>query len=561
MSLLASRALPLRLCIACTAWTLGATSPPQASTACGVVQGRSITYGNGSSVDAFLGIKYATAGRWQLPVSTACTGYNASGVYDATVMRDVCVQDAPPVVIGHEDCLYLHVYTPPGASSSSAALPVMVYIHGGDLTIGSGNWEQVWPISGDASMVIVAINYRLNILGFLATDDLTVEGGGASGNYGIADQQMALQWVQNNIAAFGGNSSQIAIAGQSSGGTSVFALMSSPASRGLFTAGVALSGSPNISMSLAAVQSQNAGIPAALGCANGSTVQQRLACMRGVGVEALLQVIPPSWNTPGIFGLSPPPPPAGANYAALVCVDGVIIPAPFEVALTNGTVDVPLLFGSVRQEPDLTPDDDVQDYTLTQWHALLADRFAAWNASSVAALIDHYAPYANVSVQYAYDSMSADLGITCANVHVAGATSGSRRTSPTYLYVNAWTPSSPLPSPLTPAYNMSWAFHTLDWEWACNAEWIYGDWTPGGSDAALQQVMRDVLKSMASSGAPPADMGWQPASRQAGRVGVFVIADGTRPPHVQGGMTLDYMRDTCELWASIGFDSRWWWCN
>jgi para-nitrobenzyl esterase len=97
-------------------------------------------------------------------------------------------------------------------------------------------------------MVLVQVNYRVNMLGFLSMQQLSsISAKGVSGNYGIQDQLLALQWVQQNIKAFGGDPSCVTIAGQSSGGTSVFALMASPLSKGLFTAGISLSGSCRVS--------------------------------------------------------------------------------------------------------------------------------------------------------------------------------------------------------------------------------------------------------------------------------------------------------------------------
>lgn len=99
---------------------------------------------------------------------------------------------------------------------------------------------------GDAGIVLIEINYRLNIFGFLSADILSSSNEkGISGNYGFLDQLLALQWVQDNIEGFGGDKTKVTIMGQSSGGTSVFALMSSPLSIGLFHAAISLSGSPN----------------------------------------------------------------------------------------------------------------------------------------------------------------------------------------------------------------------------------------------------------------------------------------------------------------------------
>ncbi|MGC4029778.1 MAG: carboxylesterase family protein [Steroidobacteraceae bacterium] len=142
---------------------------------------------------------------------------------------------APPGV--SEDCLFANIWTPqlPGSTQARAALPVLVFIHGGGYTSGSGTV----PIYNGANLarkelVVVTINYRLSALGFLAHPELTAEQGGASGNYAIQDQIQALRWIQRNIAAFGGDPSKVTIAGQSAGAGSVLALLVSPQAKGLF---------------------------------------------------------------------------------------------------------------------------------------------------------------------------------------------------------------------------------------------------------------------------------------------------------------------------------------
>jgi para-nitrobenzyl esterase len=143
-----------------------------------------------------------------------------------------------------EDCLYLNVWT--AAKSSRERLPVMVYIHGGGYRDGSGS---ALVFDGEAlakkGIVLVTTNYRLGILGFFAHPELTKESDyHASGNYGLMDQMAALQWVQKNIAAFGGDKNRVTIFGQSAGSGSVLALMASPLTKGLFQRAIGESGGP-----------------------------------------------------------------------------------------------------------------------------------------------------------------------------------------------------------------------------------------------------------------------------------------------------------------------------
>ena len=153
---------------------------------------------------------------------------------------------------GHEDCLYLDVYTPERSRSlpsqvtlnsthcTSGHLPVMVWIHGGGYVVGSKNGgKQSFAAQG---VVVVSINYRLGPFGFLSTQD-----GNIPGNFGMLDQVAALKWVQDNIAAFGGCPKQVTIAGSSAGAASVANHRLSPLSRGLFHRTIQHSGSASAS--------------------------------------------------------------------------------------------------------------------------------------------------------------------------------------------------------------------------------------------------------------------------------------------------------------------------
>lgn len=141
-----------------------------------------------------------------------------------------------------EDCLYLNVWTP--AKDDDDNLPVLVYIHGGGLMAGDGSELRYDGASmAQQGIVVVTINYRLNIFGFLAHPDLSAASDNeASGNYGLMDQIAALKWVKENISAFGGNPSKITIAGESAGSTSVSTLMASPLSSNLISGAIGESG-------------------------------------------------------------------------------------------------------------------------------------------------------------------------------------------------------------------------------------------------------------------------------------------------------------------------------
>ena len=181
--------------------------------------------------------------RWRPPMPAAPW----IGTRKADAFAPACMQvgvsmpgETPPVV--SEDCLYLNIWTP--AKTAHEHLPVIVWIYGGGYINGSASMPLYW---GDRlarkGVIVVTIAYRLGPLGFLALPELTRESlHHSSGNYGLMDQIAALEWMQRNIATFGGDPKNVTIAGQSSGSISVSILMASPLARGLFHRAIGESG-------------------------------------------------------------------------------------------------------------------------------------------------------------------------------------------------------------------------------------------------------------------------------------------------------------------------------
>jgi para-nitrobenzyl esterase len=209
-----------------------------ATTAEGKVKGIS-----DEGVVKFLGIPYAASPvgslRWKAPIKPQ----KYVGVYDASFARSECMQGSQANPAGSEDCLYLNIVRPVSPKGAVNRAPVIVWIHGGGYTSGSGISYDLAPLARAEGVVTVSLNYRLGSFGFLAHPALSEEEKPQrSGNYGILDMQMALAWVKANISAFGGDPSNVTIVGESAGGAAVFTLLASPKSVGLFAKAVPQSG-------------------------------------------------------------------------------------------------------------------------------------------------------------------------------------------------------------------------------------------------------------------------------------------------------------------------------
>ncbi|XP_005098831.1 acetylcholinesterase [Aplysia californica] len=195
-------------------------------------------------VAKFLGIPYAKPPTGPLRFKAPVSPDSWDGVRDALTFGDECLQklspnfpfragDMPPK--RSEDCLSLNVYSPTQRNVQDL-LPVMVWIHGGGYYYGAGSWYDVTDLA-TKGVVLVTINYRLNIFGFLSTEDDTMPG-----NYGMLDQIAALKWIKDNIASFGGDPNLVTIIGQSAGSASASLLTLSPLAKGLFKRAIMESG-------------------------------------------------------------------------------------------------------------------------------------------------------------------------------------------------------------------------------------------------------------------------------------------------------------------------------
>jgi para-nitrobenzyl esterase len=205
------------------------------------------------STHAWLGIPFAQAPlgdlRWRAPQPLPAW----QGTRQALAHSEPCAQLALLSVrgdnasTGSEDCLYLNIWAPTFAPEQAATqrLPVMVWIHGGGNTLGFADATQGYQLAGSQQVIVVTLQYRLGVFGWLshpALRDAAATPADASSNFGLLDQIAGLQWVHDNIAAFGGDPANVTIFGESAGGQDVFALMAAPPAKGLFHRAIAQSG-------------------------------------------------------------------------------------------------------------------------------------------------------------------------------------------------------------------------------------------------------------------------------------------------------------------------------
>ncbi len=299
----------------------------------GAVRGDTVTE-VGATARIFRGIPYAAppvgALRWKSPQPAA----KWTGVRDATKWPNRCPQGSSSMGTGSalsEDCLYLNVVT--SAKNAGEKRPVMVFYHGGGLTSGtSSSTTYNHPKLPNQGVVVVTANSRLGPFGYLAHPALAAEGRG-SGNFGTLDIRASLEWVRDNIAAFGGDPNNVTILGESGGGSKVISQMASPLSKGLFHKAIVESGSalvsPQRTTTKAAAEARGQALQTALGASD-------LAAMRAAKWEDVLAA-------------------AGkANFTANVVVDGQVIPDSVNALFASGRHNkVPLIVGANEGEASL----------------------------------------------------------------------------------------------------------------------------------------------------------------------------------------------------------------
>lgn len=361
--------------------------------------------------EQFLGVPYAAPPVGPLRFREPQRAGAWEGTRQAVEQAPACVQFGPfglsdPSDVS-EDCLYLDMYRPRNTRPGSR-LPVIVWIHGGAYSIGTGTQFGGSTMAALTNSVVVSINYRLGQLGYLGLDELSRDNPLASGSYGLMDQIAALKWTRENIAALGGDPRNITVSGQSAGAGSICAMLASPQAAGLFGRAILQSGPCSLlrTPDPAQAREQAERFAAAAGCAVPS---QRAACLRGA-------------SGPDLVAAARLLPTAGPGHG-----DRLLPEQPSEAIGSGSWNRVPVLIGSTKAESRFFVGLAHPHLTAEEYTAQVTERYgpAAQQVLARYPLSAHPSPYEAMS------ALTTDATFACQTY--ATATSLARQV-PTYAY-------------------------------------------------------------------------------------------------------------------------------
>jgi para-nitrobenzyl esterase len=438
----------------------------------------------------FLGIPFAAPPigdlRWRPPSpARPWTGIKEMKSFSANPFQPPTPR-APPGRMS-EDCLYLNVWTP--AEGANDRLPVMVFFYGGAF-IHTAPFGTIEIYNGTTlaknGVVVVTTNYRLGPLGFLAHPELDKESGNnGSGNYGLLDQVAALQWVQRNIGAFGGDPSRVTIFGQSAGAESVFIHLVSPVSMGLFHQAIVGSGPLlNDGTVMDAVNSKADAEQFGLDYAErlGISGPGSIARMRNLSARELIDATP--WS--------------GSSFNRLTSrhfeptIDGCVIPDyPKNLYLHHRQEPVPLMLGTNADE-GLTLVADA-DLTVEEYQAFITSRFG----TEAPAVLSQYPAGSGDEVRTRMSQVMTRYDFANATKFAAGSMADLHKT--TYLYRYSY---------VLPGMNMG-AFHGSE------MFLLFGAGPRLGADPSVTDTVIDLWTRFAKTGDPNGGMNitWPPYTR------------------------------------------------
>jgi para-nitrobenzyl esterase len=328
--------------------------------------------------------------------------------------------------IDNEDCLFLNVWTP---ASDTGKRPVMVWLHGGGFAYGSG----AWPLYDGANLaragdvVVVTVNHRLNVFGYLQLAERAGAEYARSGNAGMLDLVLALEWVRDNIAAFGGDASNVTIMGESGGGAKVSTLLAMPAAKGLFHRAVIQSGPGLTGVSREAAQKTTAAILAELGLADADAATLR-AALSSLPADVILSATRSAQAKAG---------PGFGAFPLAPVVDGGVLPRdPFTPAAPELSKYVPILIGWNKDEMTLF------NNTAPWWGKLgdeelrsLVRRTAGDGADALIAAYRKLHP--DYTPTYLYNAIAGDSFMMLGSLQLAER-KAAQGGAPAYVYMLAW---------------------------------------------------------------------------------------------------------------------------
>jgi para-nitrobenzyl esterase len=444
-------------------------------------------------VPSYRAIPYAAppvgALRWRAP--QPATAWTAS--LDASAFGAACIQldtSGDLLVGGSEDCLTLNVWYPPGARTAGTKLPVLTFLHGGYFVKGSATYqwhgETVYDgaaLALAANAVVVTVQYRLGVFGYLAHPSLSAADA-PHGNYGLLDQIAALKFVQTNIAAFGGDPGNVTLFGQSSGGSSVAALMASPLAAGLFAKGIIESGGFS-AYSVASGTSDATTVASSVGCTNASDVA---ACLRGIPADAVATALPDS-------ALGP------ARWHFLT--DGYALPDdPLSLFIAGTFNKVPVILGTNRDELSALVYDYLRAASLPTptTQATYESDVGALYPADTAQILAYY-PYSayTASPVAGLAQLIADDQYTCPTRQAARALAAGGVPTYRYLFVHSLDPSDA--SGGGGGNSRYGAYHFLEVPFIFHAL-APSDFAFSTDELALSSQMSALWGSFARTGAP-----------------------------------------------------------
>jgi para-nitrobenzyl esterase len=388
--------------------------------------------------------------------------------------------------IDNEDCLFLNVWTP---AADAAKRPVMVWIHGGGFAYGSG----AWPIYDGANLaragdvVVITVNHRLNAFGYLDLGERLGAQYARSGNAGMLDLVLALEWVRDNAAAFGGDPGNVTIMGESGGGAKVSTLLAMPAAKGLFHKAIIQSGPGLTGVSREAARKSTRAILAELGLADADAepLREKLTTLPA---QAILDAVHAAQAKAG---------PAFDALPLAAVVDGDVLPRdPFTPAAPELAKDVPILIGWNKDEMTLF------NTTAPWWGKLTEDELPALVQRSgpgdAAALIAAYRKLSpDYTPTYLLNAILGDRFMMAGSVTLAER-KAAQRGAPVWLYYLTWeTPvgNGVFKSPHT--LDIPFMFRNVD-----KALALTGD---SAAARALEQQMSSAWVAFARTGDPNID--------------------------------------------------------